>query len=368
MDVLGELFIFAYLTFSIMKAETYTNQRMRTCLWIVNTLERHKALTLQEINELWRRDDSISDGHAMDRRTFYNYVNAISSLLKIVIECDRRDRFRYKITGRFDDDKTSKWLISSFATSEAIASSADIRERVLLEDIPSGYVHLNPIMEAMRTGRKITFEYQRFCEGASHMVREAEPYCVKLYQQRWYVLVKELRTLLVSHERIEEMHVYSLDRIQSLEVTNVGFEIDPLFDAKEFFRYAFGTRVERGNPPCTVRLKVAAQQVPYLRTLPLHHSQHEVETADEYSIFELNVALTVELYLQILHYGSLVEVPEPEDLRDVILAEVHKMAEMYGIIEPPSAEELEAMMKAMEQEDLDFFNKKFPKAVYGGLR
>lgn len=321
-----------------MKAETYTNQRMRTCLWIVNTLERHKALTREEINDLWKRDTSISDGNEMERRTFYNYILAISSLLKIIIECDRRDGCRYKITGRFDDDNTSKWLLSSFATSEAIASSADIRERVLLEDIPSGYEYLNPIMEAMRMGRKITFEYQRFHEGASHTVKEAEPYCVKLYHQRWYVLVKEWRTLLVSHEKIEEMHVYSLDRIKSLEVTAEGFEMDPMFDAKEYFRFAFGTRVEKDNPPCTVRLKVVAGQVPYLRTLPLHHSQREVETTPEYSIFELNVALTVELYLQILYYGSLVEVLEPEDLLDVIHIEVCKMAELYGIIEPVSPE------------------------------
>ena len=35
-----------------MKAETYTNQRMRTCLWIVKTIEQHKALTREEINRL----------------------------------------------------------------------------------------------------------------------------------------------------------------------------------------------------------------------------------------------------------------------------------------------------------------------------
>lgn len=351
-----------------MKAETYTNQRMRTCLWIVNTLERHKALTLQEINELWKRDDSISDGKEMERRTFYNYILAISSLLKIIIECDRKDHFRYKITGRFDDDNTSKWLISSFATSEAIASSADIRERVLLEDIPSGYEYLNPLMEAMRMGRKITFDYQRFEEGASHTVKNAEPYCVKLYHQRWYVLVKEWRTLLVSHEKIEEMHVYSLDRIKSLDITNDGFEIDPMFDAKEYFKFAFGTRVEKDNPPCSVKLKVAAAQVPYLRTLPLHHSQREIETTPEYSIFELNVALTVELYLQILYYGSLVEVLEPEDLLDVIRIEVQKMAELYGIIDPASPEEIEAMMKEIEDNDSELYNKKFPRDVYAGWR
>lgn len=37
--------------------------------------------------------------------------------------------------------------------------------------------------------------------------------------------------------------------------------------------------VEKDNQPCTVRIRVSASQVPYLRTLPLHHSQREIETA-----------------------------------------------------------------------------------------
>lgn len=351
-----------------MKRESFENHRLRTILWIVSMLDRHHRLSLKEINELWVADESISGGLAIDRRTFYNYLMAIGDLLKVVIECDRKDGNRYFIAAR-EDSKMTEWLMRSFATNEVLAVHASgLHDRVLLEDIPSGYEYLDPIMEAMRTNRKITFEYQRFEEGASHQVREAEPYCVKLYHQRWYVLVKEQRTLLVSHEKIEEMHVYSLDRIRKLEVTNVGFEIDPLFDAKEYFRFAFGTRVEKDNPPCSVKLKVVAGQVPYLRTLPLHHSQREIETTAEYSIFELNVALTIELYLQILYYGSFVEVLEPQDLRDIIHVEVCKMAETYGIIEPASPEELEAMMKEIEENDPELCNRKFPKAVYEGLR
>lgn len=348
------------------KKDNFENHRLRTCLWIVNVLDRSRALTLKEINERWLEDDAISGGVEIGRRTFYNYIMAIFDLLKVVIECDKRDGFRYKIVSREDDEMT-RWLTKSFAVNEVLASNADMKQRILLEDIPSGQEHLTTLMEAMRQNRKISFDYQRFEEGVSHWVRDAEPYCVKLYHQRWYVLVKEWRTLLVSHEKIEEMHVYALDRIKSLEIHNVGFTMEPLFDAKEYFRFAFGTRVEKENPPCTVKIRAASSQVPYLRTLPLHHSQREIETTTDYSIFELKVALTVELYLQILYYGSLVEVLEPEDLRDIIRVEVHNMAELYGIVEPSSPEEIEAFMKDIEQNDPDLYNKKLPKAVYVGI-
>lgn len=344
-----------------------TTKRMRTSLWIVDLLTTHKALTLKEINEYWTSAD-LSDGVPFERRTFYNYLLSIGSLLKVDIECDKRDGFRYKIVGRYDDRQAAKWLMQSYAASEAVANSMDISDRVLLEDIPSGQEHLTPLLSAIRTNRKITFEYQRFKEGTSHIVKDAEPYCMKLYQQRWYVLVKEKRTLLVSHDKIEEMHVYSLDRIKSLEVTDVGFEIDPLFDAKEYFRYAFGTRVEKDNPPYKVRLKVEASQAPYFRTLPLHHSQNEIETNDEYSIFELNVALTIELYFQILHYGHFIEVLEPEELVDVIYGEVRRMAENYGIVEPASPEEMEAWLEDVRKNNPELLEKKFSQDVYAGLK
>ena len=305
------------------------NHRLRALLWIVRLLEKHGALTLKEINEYWCADESLSDGVPIERRTFYNYKNAIADLLKIVIECDQRDENRYKIVARDDDDDMSRWLIKSSAVNEILASNADMRSRILLEDIPAGQEFLIEIMEAMRTGCKIEFEYKRFTDCHVQKVKGA-PYCVKLYHQRWYVLMKEWRTLLVSHNLKEEMHVYSLDRILSMKVTDERFVLDENFDAKEYFKYAFGTRVEKDNPPQRVLLKVVDCQRDYLRTLPLHASQREIETQDEYSIFELHVALTIELTMQILYYGARVEVLEPADLREEIEEEAYQLNMVYS--------------------------------------
>ena len=308
--------------------DTKETHRLRALLWIVKLLERHGALTLKEINEYWCADEDLSDGMPIERRTFYNYKNAIADLLKIVIECDQRDDNRYKIVAR-DDDELSSWLIKSSTVNEILSNNADMRSRILLEDIPAGQEFLLDIMGAMRTGCKIEFEYKRFTDCQVQQVKGA-PYCVKLYHQRWYVLMKEWRTLLVSHELKEEMHVYSLDRILSMKVTDERFVLDENFDAKEYFRYAFGTRVEKDNPPQRVLFKVANYQRDYLRTLPLHPSQREIETQEDYSIFELHVAMTIELTMQILYYGARVEVLEPADLREEIEEEAYQLNMVYS--------------------------------------
>lgn len=310
-------------------ASNYENHKLRTLLWIVSLLERHKKLTLKEINWHMVNDEGREDEKPIQRRTFFSYINSIQDLFGIVIECNPRDRFRYSITMR-DDDKVADWLMKSMQLTDTIASNKNMADRIVLEDVPSGQQYLDTIFNAMRSNCKVSFTYKRFHDCTEQKIAMAAPYCVKIYHQRWYVVMKEWRTVLVSHDIVEEMHVYSLDRILSLTIEDETFEMDPLFDAQEFFRYAFGTRVEKDNPPQVVRLKVVAEQCGYFRTLPLHHSQREVETTDDYSIFELDVALTIELILQIQYYGSLVEVLDPQDLRDYIATEAIRTANLYA--------------------------------------
>ena len=319
-------------------SDNFENHRLRTMMWIVNTLDRHpEGLSLKELNMLWLSNIDLSRGIELGRRTFTNYKQAIFDLFEVLIECDMR-----------------------------VSANKSLSNRIVLEDIPSGTEFLEPLLDALRTNCKVTFAYRRFEEYAPHKVKGADPYCLKIYHQRWYLLVKEYRTLLGTHEKVAEMHIYALDRMTDLELLPESFEIDPLFDAQEYFKYAFGTRVEKDNPPCKVKLKVAAGQANYLRTLPLHHSQRETERNQEFSIFELDVALTIELYLQILHYGSRIEVLEPEDLYLIIRNEVINMAFLYGIIDPLTEEEQEELQKKIE-DDPEEYNRKYPQDLYRGM-
>ncbi len=352
-----------------------SNLRLENSLWIVNLLSKHpQGLTLVEVNERyrayidnkygWDPEERARHRDDFERRTFRNYLDGIFKMLHVYIDCFPKEGFRYKIVDR-EENRMAQWLMSTFAVNEALIRSREIQDRILLEEVPGGEAYLKDITDAMQNNRKITFEYQRFDEGAKHTVVQADPYCLKIYQRRWYVLVKEYRTLLVSHEKVEEMHVYSLDRIQSLRIEEETFSLDKKFNAAEYFRYAFGTRVEKDNPPQRVKLKVAAAQVPYLRTLPLHPSQQEIEVHEDYSIFSLHVALTVELSMQIMYYADLIEVLEPEELVMAIRRRVTNMAIDYEIIAPPTEEELAAWREEMLN-DPELADKKYSRGVYMG--
>ena len=113
-----------------------------------------------------------------------------------------------------------------------------------------------------------------------------------------------------------------------MERTEQTYEIPEEFNVEDYFRYSYGvTGVNR--EPELLKLKVAASQVKYFRTLPLHHTQTEDETTDKYSVFTCYIVPTYELRQEILSHGSDVEVVSPVSLREDIAEEVKKMKKMY---------------------------------------
>ena len=63
----------------------------------------------------------------------------------------------------------------------------------------------------------------------------------------------------------------------------------------------------------------------YLRDLPLHHSQREINKTEEYSDFELNLKPTADFKAQLMSRGQWIEILEPHSLADEIV-EWHKNA------------------------------------------
>ena len=100
--------------------------------------------------------------------------------------------------------------------------------------------------------------------------------------------------------------------------------------AEEFFRDCYGVMSDTFGPEArVVRLKITAFQANYVRDLPLHESQQEIERNDEYSIFELFVRPTYDLFQEVLRMGTQVEVLEPNYMREEILEMIRIMYNQY---------------------------------------
>ena len=163
--------------------------------------------------------------------------------------------------------------------------------------------------------------YQSYWRDESNTFM-VEPYCVKLFKQRWYVAARS--------PYYNKVMIYSLDRILHLELlADTRFKMPDSFNPTEYFGEYYGVIIDSDYDVEKVKLKVSVGQANYLRSLSLHHSQQEIQATNEYSIFELNIRPTFDFYQEILRNGEDVEVLEPLWLRKEIAGKIVKMWDKY---------------------------------------
>ena len=118
--------------------------------------------------------------------------------------------------------------------------------------------------------------------------------------------------MLGKSEGYDELRLYALDRIKALEPTECKFKLPKKFDAEKFFEDYYGIIISDDDFDVEpVALKVDSWQSKYLRTLPLHHTQVEVEHNDEYSIFEYRLCPSFDFQQKLLSMGDSVGVLAP---------------------------------------------------------
>ena len=116
-------------------------------LWLVDTIYRAGTITLDEINRKWLRCE-MSNGEKIPNRTFHNHRKAIEELFDINIECDRHNGCNYYIenTEELKKEGLRKWLLNIFAVNTVLNENHKLRDKILLEEYPSGEQYLIPII------------------------------------------------------------------------------------------------------------------------------------------------------------------------------------------------------------------------------
>jgi len=101
-----------------------------------------------------------------------------------------------------------------------------------------------------------------------------------------------------------------------------------------YFADAFGIIVEP-EAQKVERIRIKATDInhrrDYLRKLPIHWSQREVEKHSDYSIFEVTLMPTYDFIQQILTMSSEVEVLSPDSVRQEVIRWIKEMASVYDL-------------------------------------
>ena len=291
-------------------------------VWLISTIARHEYIRFSDINDAWTRS-SINEKHEnLSQRTFFNHIDAILMVFGIEIKCDRSRGYYIANNEYIESDGMRQWLLESLSLNNLLNEAKDMKNRILFEKIPSSQRWLSVIVDAMRDEKVVEMTYQSFTRAEPHTFI-AHPWCLKLFNKRWYMLARS--------EDYKEPRIYALDRIHELHTLEQKLKVPHNFNAAKFFAEYFGVIVTPGWKPENIELKVAATQVRYFDSLPLHASQTKIEENEKYSVYRYHIVPTLDFKQELLSRGPFVEVLSPKEFREEIMADVATMAANYGL-------------------------------------
>jgi proteasome accessory factor B len=291
------------------KRYLYVIDRLRSRPCSFNDLQKHVMRKLE--------NDDIETTFEYAIRTFERDKKDISTLFGIDIHYNRKDK-TYTIDEEEIEDQSVTRMIDAFSIHHALQEGNKLSPSVFLEKRKSlGTEHIYGIIHAIQNGTILQFTYQKHWEDFSTQ-RKVYPIAIKESQQRWYLVALD--------KKDDTVKTFGLDRISTLKITDTKFK--PFtYNVEKEFQHAFG--VETYSPAEKVVLEFSKQQGNYIKTFPLHESQHIVEETKVSVIFEIYINTTNDILMELLKYGSNVKVLSPIYLQNKIKNSILEMSNLY---------------------------------------
>lgn len=290
-------------------------------IWLMDLVASHDGITFKDISSKWQRAGINPTGEPLRLRTFNNWKSEIRQQLGVDFHCDRHtNKYYIRHFNDLQNGGVKEWMLNVFTVSNMLSEREALAGRIILENVPSGQKFLKCFVDAMKENLCVRITYTKFKNGGSQQVI-LEPYCIKLYERRWYVLGHNTEK--------DALRTYALDRIMAIELLEEHYTMPERFCAEEYYADCLGVIHDDNVCPELIRLRVNCNQCDYLRSLPLHSSQQETVTEDSYSVFSYFLRPTFDFIQHILALREYAEVLEPQRLRDELAEIIAKMAKHY---------------------------------------
>lgn len=296
------------------KRETFERYRL-----IIKKL-RKQASTFAEI-AYYLEEESDLQGYdfSISKRTFKRDLEDIASLFNIDIVYDFSRKLYYI---EYDEEpEVNERIFEAFDIFNALNISERLSDFILFEKRrPQGTENLYGLLHAIKNQVQIVFRYRKFWEDEITR-RTTEPYALKEFRNRWYVLAKDL-----GDSRVKS---FALDRLSDVEITTRKFRLPNDFNSKEHFKHSFGIISPNGQEPLDIILSFDPFQGKYIKTLPLHESQEILIDNNEEIRIKLKLYITRDFVMEILSHGDSVKVLQPSGLIDELKNTYRQALDLY---------------------------------------
>lgn len=271
---------------------------------IINKLRKHPASFDEILSYLEVESDIQSYNFVVSLRTFQRDLADILSIYNIEIKYDF-SRKVYYINSELQDEVNER-ILEAFDTFNALNIADRLSNHIHFEKRkPQGTENLYGFLHAIKNKLQTRFSYQKYW-GDKLSQRQVEPYALKEFKNRWYVLANDLKD--------QQIKTFALDRLTNLEITKKIFEVATGFNLNEHFKYCFGIISPNESIPHEIVLTFEPFQGKYIKSLPLHDSQEVLIDNEKELRIKLTLFITHDFVMEMLSYGDTMKVIKPQRL------------------------------------------------------
>ena len=278
-------------------------------------------MSLKEINEHYQYS-SIFDGEIIPR-TFARYKEYIEQNFPYMIEYDTSTK-EYCLRHDHlygENEALCNYLLSAYHIEGMTELAIKHRDKVKLLMPPTGVENVQIVLQAIDKHKGLLCNYYSF-NKRTKKAQKLIPYFLKAWEQRWYLVAEP-------DNHHHGLSVFALERMSNIRLTEEMVKPSNNITADEYFHGSFGVNHSDNQVPERVVIKVYGTQADYVRALPIHESQRELEATEEYAVFEYHVAVCYNLFQQLLWHREQLEVLEPASMREEMKSIVEALAKKY---------------------------------------
>lgn len=292
-------------------------------IWLFDLIKSNPYITLTEIiekfnNSIFWNDETVG----YSKRTFHRDINEIEELFGVEIEYDNINK------GYFIDSETiqenTSLLIESYRIINTLEHFKEVSKYISTGFHNTGSEHISTILYAIKNKNGIEFSYYKYV-GGEITQRNIEPYFLKEFKFRWYVIGKD------SYDK--QIKTFALERIQGNTLiikTNTYYQIPEGINPDNFFDDSFGIFKLQNTEPEKVELSFSPLKGKFIKSVPLHKSQKVLADNEKEFRIQLKLQITHDFIMEILSHGCDVVVLKPSSLVASIQNEIEKSLKGYN--------------------------------------
>lgn len=299
------------------------------CLWIVGAFMDYGNMSLKELNARFLDYTLNYEGEEIQPRTFDRDRRYIAATFQVDIDFDPRLK-KYHLVNpeEIHDNPIFKYLLGSIHVNNLSALALKHKDLIMLQEIPTGIEWLHILLDAIDKGRTVCFNYTSYYAKDKTFSFEVIPCFARMFEHRWYLVCEYLDR--------SQTRVFALERMKNLTIGKQVLAPSPDITPEIFYKDCFGI-IRDDKQPERIMLKAYKNQVDYIRSLPLHPSQQEIETGEDYAVFQYYLRPSFDFIQQILWHRENVEILQPVSFRQEVLAIIRQMLDRYAQPAPDSS-------------------------------